>query len=142
MNVIPIASDHAGFAYKQQIIHALSDAWEFLDIGPTDDGRVDYPDYAHPLAEKISNNEYSMGVLICGSGNGVAITANKHAHVRCALCWSQELTVLARQHNDANVLALPARFISVQQAIDYTRTFLLTKFEGGRHLTRVNKIPC
>ncbi|TVP53446.1 MAG: RpiB/LacA/LacB family sugar-phosphate isomerase, partial [Mongoliibacter sp.] len=106
------------------------------------DDSVDYPDYVHPLCEAIEKGEFEQGILICGSGNGVAITANKHQDIRAALCWNEELAVLARQHNDANVIALPARFIPYNLAENMVKTFLNTDFEGGRHLNRVEKIAC
>jgi ribose 5-phosphate isomerase B len=112
------------------------------DFGPFSDASVDYPDFAHPLAFSVEKGESDFGILICGSGNGVAITANKHQGVRAALCWLVELGALARQHNNANVLCLPARFISIELAKQITQTFIETAFEGGRHDNRVNKIAC
>ena len=109
---------------------------------PFSDASVDYPDYVHPLSTAIENGEYELGIVICGSGNGVAITANKHQGIRAALCWNEELAALARLHNNANVLALPARFISYELAEKLAETFLNTPFEGGRHANRVNKIAC
>lgn len=140
---IAIGGDHAGFAYKKDMIIKLEAAgFEIKDYGPYTDASADYPDFVHPLAEAIENGEFEKGILICGSGNGVAITANKHQGIRAALCWNQDLAALSRQHNDANVLALPARFISFELAVELAEIFLSTEFEGGRHATRVNKIAC
>lgn len=140
---IAIGGDHAGFAYKQEIITMLTQAgYDVKDFGPFSDASVDYPDFAHPLANAVEQGEVNFGILICGSGNGVAITANKHQGIRAALCWLDELGALARQHNNANVLCLPARFISLDLAKQITQTFLNTPFEGGRHENRVQKIAC
>lgn len=140
---IAIGGDHAGFEYKQAIIQALQDGGhEVQDFGPFSDASVDYPDFAHPLATAVEKGDCTLGILICGSGNGVAITANKHQGIRAALCWNEALGELARQHNDANVLCLPARFIDLQLAQSIVDKFLNTSFEGGRHLNRVNKIAC
>ncbi|MFW5726919.1 MAG: RpiB/LacA/LacB family sugar-phosphate isomerase [bacterium] len=119
-----------------------AEGYEVRDFGPSSEASVDYPDFAHPLAEAVSKGECSLGILICGSGNGVAITANKHADIRAALCWNTELAALARQHNNANVLCLPARFISRELAVELAEIFLSTEFEGGRHEKRVAKISC
>jgi ribose 5-phosphate isomerase B len=135
---IAIGGDHAGFAYKAELIKILeTEGYEIKDFGPYSDASADYPDYVHPLCEAIENGEFKQGILICGSGNGVAITANKHQGIRAALCWTEDLASLARQHNDANVLALPARFIPFELADKLTEIFLSTEFEGGRHATRV-----
>jgi ribose 5-phosphate isomerase B len=140
---IAIGGDHAGFEYKQQLIKALTEAGhEIKDFGPFSDSSVDYPDFAHPLALSVERGENELGILICGSGNGVAITANKHQGIRAALCWTEELGALARQHNNANVLCLPARFVSLELATAITHRFIKTPFEGGRHENRVNKIAC
>lgn len=140
---IAIGGDHAGFAYKKEMIAKLVAAgYEIKDFGPYSDASADYPDFVHPLADAIEKGEFEQGILICGSGNGVAITANKHQGIRAALCWNQDLAALSRQHNDANVLALPARFISFDLALELAEVFLTTEFEGGRHATRVNKIAC
>jgi ribose 5-phosphate isomerase B len=140
---IAIGGDHAGFEYKQELIRSLTKAGhEVKDFGPFSDASVDYPDFAHPLATSVEQGENELGILICGSGNGVAITANKHQEIRAALCWTEELGELARQHNNANVLCLPARFISYQLAESITNKFIATPFEGGRHENRVNKIAC
>ena len=140
---IAIGGDHAGFEYKEKLVQKLESlGHEVKDFGPFSDASVDYPDYVHPLSTAIENGEYELGIVICGSGNGVAITANKHQGIRAALCWNEELAALARQHNNANVLALPARFISYELAEKLAETFLSTPFEGGRHANRVNKISC
>lgn len=140
---IAIGGDHAGFTYKEEIKQMLAEAGHIVkDFGPFSEASVDYPDFAHPLASSVEKGENELGILICGSGNGVAITANKHQGIRAALCWLDELGALARQHNNANVLCLPARFISLELAKQITQTFLSTPFEGGRHENRVNKISC
>lgn len=139
---IALGSDHAGFQYKKEILKYLhGEGYVTADFGTYSEESMDYPDAAHPLAEAIENGEYNFGVLLCGSGNGVCLTANKHQGVRAALCWNREIVELARKHNDANVLCLPARFISEQQALEYVKVFLGTEFEGGRHERRVEKIP-
>jgi len=134
-----IASDHAGFDLKQFIISNLPD-FNWKDGGCYDLSSVDYPDFAHPLAAYISEHPAEKGVLICGSGNGMQMAANKHPNVRAALCWNREIACLARSHNDANILALPARFISPLAAIEIINAFFETPFEGGRHAKRVEKI--
>ncbi|MES2558608.1 MAG: ribose 5-phosphate isomerase B [Bacteroidota bacterium] len=140
---IAIGGDHAGFTYKQVITEMLTGQGHTVtDFGPSSDASVDYPDHTHPLAISVEKGETELGILICGSGNGVAITANKHQGIRAALCWNDELGGLARQHNNANVLCLPARFIDIELAKKIVTAFLNTPFEGGRHLTRVNKIAC
>lgn len=141
--VIPIGSDHAGFETKQILIaHLIQLGYEVKDYGCYSDQSIDYPDYAHPVAEHIEANPGSLGILLCGSGNGISMTANKHQGIRCALCWTAEIAELARQHNDANIISMPARFISVEEAKQMVETFLNTAFEGGRHATRVAKISC
>lgn len=137
---IVIASDHAGFELKEFIKERLKNQIEFIDLGTFSSESIDYPDFAHPLAEKISKNEFNFGLLMCGSGNGVAMTANKHRNVRAALCWNEEITRLARLHNDANVLVFPARFIDYNIVIPMIDLFISTPFEGGRHAKRVDKI--
>ncbi|WP_373396387.1 ribose 5-phosphate isomerase B [Algoriphagus halophilus] len=140
---IAIGGDHAGFEYKAQMITKLESlGYEVKDFGPFSTASVDYPDFVHPLSAAIEAGKYELGIVICGSGNGVAITANKHQGIRAALCWNEELAALARQHNNANVLALPARFISYELAEKLAEIFLTTDFEGGRHQNRVNKIAC
>lgn len=139
--IIPIASDHGGFAMKSYLIEILKEnGYEVKDYGCYSDDSVDYPDMIHPLATDIQNGKYSLGIIICGSGNGAQMTANKHPHVRAALCWNVELGKLARQHNDANILSLPGRFISNETAWDIVQAFLNTDFEGGRHIRRIEKI--
>ncbi len=138
---IAIGCDHAGFEYKARIKKKLEEhGLMVMDMGTNSTHSVDYPDFVHPVAEAIENNQVQLGVLICGSGNGVAMTANKHQNVRAALCWNKEIAALGRQHNDANVIALPARFVSIEDALEMVETFLTTDFEGGRHERRVNKI--
>lgn len=138
---IAIGSDHAGFALKQLILAYLNTkAYTVKDFGCFSVASVDYPDYAHPVAIAIEQNDYDFGILICGSGNGVCMSANKHAGIRAALAWKPELAELARQHNNANILCLPARFIENSLAIQCVEQFLNTGFEGGRHQRRVNKI--
>jgi ribose 5-phosphate isomerase B len=141
--VIPIGADHAGFILKGKIIQFLeSKGYEVKDFGCFSEESIDYPDFAHPVAEMVEQNTGMLGILICGSGNGINMTANKHKGIRSALCWNKEITELARQHNDANIIALPARFISEEEALDLVDTFLGTAFEGGRHQRRVDKISC
>jgi len=139
---IAIGNDHAGTEYKFAIIKLLEKMGHtVINFGTDSDQSVDYPDHIHPVAIAVENKEVDFGIILCGSGNGAAITANKHQRVRAALCWSKELVVLARQHNNANILSLPARFISKYQALEYVDTFLKTPFEGGRHERRIDKIP-
>ena len=141
--MIPIGCDHAGFQTKQAIIeHLTSLGYEVKDYGCYSEDSIDYPDYAHPVAQHIEKNPGTLGILLCGSGNGISMTANKHQQIRSALCWKKEIAELARQHNDANIITLPARFISIEEAIEMVDVFLNTPFEGGRHATRVDKIPC
>lgn len=138
-----IGNDHAGFEYKEYFKTMLEgDGHEIKDFGTTNKDSVDYPDYVHPLAKYMREHPDSIGIIICGSGNGVAMTANKHQHLRAALCWSREITVLARKHNNANVISIPARFVSKELALNMILDFINTSFEGGRHERRVNKIPC
>lgn len=137
---VHIASDHAGYELKEAVKQHFSMGYEWEDHGTFSTESVDYPDFAHPLADAVSKDVTARGILICGTGNGVAITANKHANVRAALCWNHDIAALARQHNDANVLALPARFIDQATAFDLISTFFNTSFEGGRHERRVRKI--
>ena len=136
---IAIGADHAGFEYKQLILDFLKDN-QVKDFGTYNSDSVDYPDFAHPVASAVENGEYDFGILICGSANGVAITANKHAGIRAAICWTEELAELARKHNNANVLCIPARFISPELAKSITLKFLNAEFEAGRHAGRVDKI--
>lgn len=138
---VAIGSDHAGYDYKEDIISFLeAKGLAFHDYGTHSNDSVDYPDFAHPVASAVENGEASFGILICGSGNGVAITANKHKGVRAAICWGEELAKLAREHNDANIICIPARFVREGDVEKMIQLFLTTEFEGGRHLRRVEKI--
>ena len=138
---IPIASDHAGFEMKEKISKALAAlGFDVHDLGTSSPASTDYPDYAHPLAEQVSSGEVKRGVLMCGTGLGMSYTANRHAHVRAAVAWTPEIAELARRHNDANVLVLPARFVSDADAEAILKAWLDTPFEGGRHERRVEKI--
>ncbi|MFN4950023.1 MAG: ribose 5-phosphate isomerase B [Flavobacteriales bacterium] len=140
---IAIGSDHAGFALKAKLITILeAEGYQVKDFGCYSEDSIDYPDYAHPVANEVEQDAAVLGVLICGSGNGISMTANKHQGIRCALCWTPEIASLARQHNDANILSLPARFISEELATEILHAFLSAQFEGGRHATRVGKIAC
>ena len=141
--IIPIGADHAGFELKELIkSYFQSEHIEFEDVGTHSLDSMDYPDIAHPVAEKVESREAEFGILICGSANGVAMSANKHAKIRAAICWNSELAELARQHNDANIICLPARFISTAEAYSIVAAFLSAKFEGGRHQRRVDKVSC
>ena len=135
-----IGSDHAGVDLKSQIKTRLEDRFEFDDAGTFTSESVDYPDFAHKVAQNVLNDSGSIGILICGTGNGMAITANKHAGIRAALCWSPDIAALAKQHNNANIIVLPARFISTEMALDTLQAFLTAQFEGGRHQRRIDKI--
>lgn len=138
---VAIGCDHAGFDYKATIIRALKkEGLEIIDKGTYSTDSVDYPDFVHPVATLVENGEAEFGVLICGSGNGVSMSANKHNGIRAALCWKDEIAALARQHNDANIISIPARFVSAKLARQMVRTFVSTEFEGGRHQRRVDKI--
>ena len=140
---IAIGSDHAGYNYKTAIVHWLGrNGYEVFDAGTNSEESADYPDHVHPVAEAVEKGEAYLGIVLCGSGNGTAITANKHQGIRAALCWNNELASLARQHNDANILSIPARFIPEAVALSMVQTFLETPFEGGRHQRRVDKIKC
>ena len=140
---ISIGNDHAGTEYKLAIVGLLkSMRIEVINHGTDGTDSVDYPDFIHPVATDVENGSANSGIIICGSGNGASMTANKHQGVRAALCWNKEIVELAREHNNANILSLPARFISLNQALDMVKTFLNTEFEGGRHERRVDKIPC
>lgn len=139
--IIPIASDHAGYELKEFLKEELSKlGYKFKDYGTYSLESCDYPDFIHPLAKDIDEGKYKRGLIMCGSGNGVQMTANKYLKVRCALCWKEELASLSRQHNDANVCSLPARFISREEGLKIAETFLNTPYEGGRHQRRVEKI--
>ncbi len=139
--VIGVASDHAGYEMKEVIIgYLMACGYPVKDYGCHSSASVDYPDYAHPLAEGIEKGDCCMGIALCGSANGISMTLNKHQDIRAAICWKPELAVLARQHNDANVCSLPARFIDNKTACDIIDSFLGTAFEGGRHQIRIDKI--
>lgn len=141
--IVAIGSDHAGFTCKTYLVGQLKKwGYSVIDMGAWSESSMDYPDVAHPVANAVEKAEAQLGILICGSGNGVCITANKHENIRAALCWNPELGALARQHNDANVLCLPARFVSRQMAKKIVDAFLHHSFEGGRHAARVQKIKC
>lgn len=140
---ISIGNDHAGPDYKDAIVADLQAAgYEIKNHGTNTTDSVDYPDFIHPVAKEVSTGETALGIIICGSGNGAAMTANKYEKIRAALCWNKELVVLARQHNNANILSLPARFLSIPQAIAMVEAFINTEFDGGRHQGRIDKIPC
>lgn len=140
---IAIGSDHAGVAYKAELIDWLSAAgYSVKDWGTYSTDSVDYPDFAHPVSAMVEKGEAAFGILLCGSANGVAMTANKHAGIRAGLCWLNEVALLVRQHNDANILCIPARFVSLEDAKTMVTTFMNTPFEGGRHANRVQKIAC
>lgn len=139
---IAIACDHAGYEYKERLVKYLRDkGHEVKDFGTNSAESMDYPDTAHPLAFAVEAGEHDKGIVLCGSGNGISMTVNKHQGIRCALCWNTELAALARQHNDANVCSVPARFIAYEEAQSVIDVFLTTDFEGGRHQRRVEKIP-
>ncbi|MEL6922621.1 MAG: ribose 5-phosphate isomerase B [Bacteroidota bacterium] len=141
VKTIAIGCDHAGFPYKESVIKLLnSKGINVIDMGTHSAESVDYPDFVHPVADSVENGESQLGVTLCGSGNGVAMTANKHQDIRAAICWNEELAALARQHNNANVLSIPVRFISEELALKMVETFISTEFEGGRHARRVGKI--
>jgi len=140
---ISIGNDHAGPEYKKAIVDFLKQkGHEIVNHGTNTFDSVDYPDFGHPVAIDVSTGKADFGVVICGSGNGINMTVNKHQGIRSALCWDKEIASLARQHNDANIISIPARFTSIQQAVEMVDTFLNTNFEGGRHANRVNKIAC
>lgn len=140
---IAIGCDHAGFVLKEKLKEHLERLkYSILDCGAYSEASVDYPDFAHAVGKEINDNNIEIGVLICGSGNGISMVANKYKHVRAALCWTSEIAELAIKHNNANILALPARYITDQEGIEILNTFLNTEFEGGRHERRVNKISC
>lgn len=140
---IAIGNDHAGTEYKLAIVGMLkSQGIEVNNYGTDGSDSVDYPDFVHPVALDVQQGKVDLGIVICGSGNGATMTVNKHQGVRGALCWNKEITALAREHNDANILSLPARFIALTQALEMVDTFLSTAFEGGRHERRIEKIPC
>ena len=140
---ISIGNDHAGPTYKNEIIKYLESlGHQVYNKGTDTSESVDYPDFIHPVAEDVATEQVDLGIIICGSGNGAAMTANKHQKIRAALCWNKETATLARLHNNANIISLPARFISLEEALEMVGLFVSTDFEGGRHQTRVEKIPC
>ena len=140
---IALGADHAGVAYKKEVIEWLENkGYQVKDFGAYSTDSVDYPDFAHPTAASVETGEAAFGILFCGSANGVAITANKHASIRAGLCWLPEVAELTRLHNDANIICIPARFVSVESAIEMIDLFMTTAFEGGRHQGRVDKIRC
>ena len=140
---LAIGADHAGFEYKEAIKKALEGAgFQLKDFGTHSTASADYPDFAHPVASAVEEGRFTFGILVCGSANGVAITANKHQGIRAAICWAEELASLSRQHNNANIVCIPARFVSLESAKNIVDKFLTTEFEGGRHANRVNKISC
>ena len=142
MEKIIIASDHAGFRLKEKLVKWLiKNRYEVKDLGCFSEDSVDYPDYAHPLALAVEKGEFAYGITICGSGNGINMASNKHKGIRSAVCWNEDISRLARAHNDANICALPGRFLSEAEAILIIKTFLVTPFEGGRHKRRIEKIP-
>lgn len=140
---IAIGSDHAGFEYKNALSIWLKEkGYQVIDFGTHSPKSVDYPDFAHPTASSVENGEASFGILLCGTANGVAMTANKHPQIRASLCWQNDVAVVSRQHNDANIICIPARFVSLALAEQMIELFMNTEFEGGRHATRVGKIAC
>ena len=140
---IAIGNDHAGTEYKFEIIkHLANQGYTVLNFGTDTNDSMDYPDAIHPTADAVESGKAALGIILCGSGNGAQMTANKHQGIRAALCWNKELVELTRQHNNANILTIPARFVSLQQALSFVDVFLSTEFEGGRHENRVNKISC
>jgi ribose 5-phosphate isomerase B len=140
---ISIGNDHAGTVYKESILLLLKNlGYEVKNYGTNSESSVDYPDFIHPVAKDVQSNISNLGIIICGSGNGANMTANKYSKVRSALCWTKEIAMLAKSHNNANILSIPARFTSLEQAKQIVEVFLNTPFEGGRHQNRIDKIPC
>lgn len=138
-----IGNDHAGVEYKEAIVSYLkSNGHEVINHGTDTTDSVDYPDFIHPVAQDVSSKKAGLGIIICGSGNGASMTANKYQDIRSALCWTKEIVALSREHNNANILSLPARFISIPQALAMVEVYINTEFEGGRHQGRIDKIPC
>ena len=139
---VGMASDHAGFQMKEYLKSLLHDkGYEVVDFGAYSSDSMDYPDTAHPLARAVENKEVDFGIAMCGSGNGISMTLNKHQGIRAALCWTPELGALAKQHNNANIISLPARFITEEMARDIVKAYITAEFEGGRHQRRIDKIP-
>ncbi|HTE11169.1 MAG TPA: ribose 5-phosphate isomerase B [Chitinophagaceae bacterium] len=140
---IAIGCDHAGFEYKNKIVPWLNQkGWQVNDFGTYAPGSVDYPDYVHPVAVSVEKQESNFGILICGTGNGVCMTANKHQGIRAGLCWATDVAKLIRQHNNANIICIPSRFTALPSALDMIEIFMATEFEGGRHQGRINKMAC
>ncbi len=140
--IIPMATDHGGYAMKEFLKKKLEESgFKVVDFGTFSEKSVDYPDFIHPLAKAVNDGEFERGIIMCGSGNGAQMTANKHQNIRAGLCWNEEQTRLTRQHNDANIMSIPGRFIPFEQAWEMVKIFLNTPFEGGRHLRRIKKIP-
>ncbi len=140
---IAIGCDHAGFAYKTALVKWLIEkGYQVKDFGTFSADSVDYPDFAHPTASSVAKGETCFGILLCGTANGVAITANKHPDIRAGLCWQNDVAIVTRQHNNANIICIPARFVALVLAQQMIELFMTTAFEGGRHQTRINKIPC
>ncbi len=140
---ISIGNDHAGVDLKEAIIsHLEKKGHQLHNHGTNSEDSVDYADFIHPVAEDVEDNKSDRGIIVCGSGNGAAMTANKHQKIRAALCWSAEISKASRRHNDANILSIPARFVNIEQALEMVDLFITTPFEGGRHQKRIDKIPC
>ena len=140
---IAIGSDHAGFEYKEAVKNWLEQkGYTVKNLGTYSASSVDYPDFAHPVASSVETGEAAFGILFCGSANGVAITANKHPHIRAGLCWENDVAKVVRKHNNSNIICIPARFVALSLAIEMIENFMSTEFEGGRHADRVNKIAC
>lgn len=140
---ISIGNDHAGVDLKEAIIsHLEQKGHQLHNHGTNSEDSVDYADFIHPVAQDVEDKKSELGIIVCGSGNGAAMTANKHQKIRAALCWSGEISKLSRQHNDANILSIPARFVNLEQALEMVDIFITTPFEGGRHQKRIDKIPC
>lgn len=140
---IAIGGDHAGFEYKAALQQWLTEkGYQVKDFGTFSTDSVDYPDFAHPTAASVENGESAFGILLCGTANGVAMTANKHPQIRAAICWQNDIAKVAREHNNANIICIPARFVSLVMAQQMIELFMTTPFEAGRHLTRINKMPC
>ena len=140
---ISIGNDHAGVDLKEAIVlHLEQRGHELCNHGTNNEDSVDYADFIHPVAQDVEDNNASLGIIVCGSGNGAAMTANKHQKIRAALCWSPEISKLSRQHNDANIISIPSRFVNLEQALQMVDLFISTPFEGGRHQNRIEKIPC
>ncbi len=140
---VAVASDHAGYEQKQKILSYLkNNSISYNDLGTYSAEPSDYPDYGHALANAVASGDYDFGISLCGSGNGINMTANKHHDIRSALCWNPEIAALAKKHNNANIIAIPARFVSEEEAVNIVEAYISSSFEGGRHIGRINKIPC